>query len=144
MFCSACGPSLRERMPGLERFLLNREASGILQSVRIYAYFVDPEQSHAHRQSGISAVVNMETGRSHVFSEIAFLPFGFVLDVGEEPIDGGLADITFFGSGFSYAQEADIRVRLPVRAVNSPLPADFRNRRSIREALENRDRDPSG
>ena len=135
MFCSACGPGLRERLPGLERYLLNRGATDAPAGIRLYAYYVDPIHSHASRQSGISGVVDVVSGRLHMISEIAFLPFGLILDVGGEPIDNDLADITFLGRGYTYADESDVRMDLPVRPVNSPLPADFRTRELIRKTL---------
>jgi hypothetical protein len=135
MFCSACGPGLRERLPGIERFLLNREALDAPVGMCVYAYYIDPIQSRASRQSGISGVINVETGRAHIFSEIAFLPFGLILDVGDEPIDPEIADISHFGRGYAYSDKAHIRAALPIRPVNSPLPADFREHGAIRKLL---------
>jgi hypothetical protein len=124
MFLSACGPGLQEHNPDLVRFVLNREARALPPKFQFYAYLHHPESS-AMRQSGLTGVIR-GTGNVHVFSEIAFPPFGLIMNVdGDQPIDRRLCNITHLRE-YSYRAWDIVYLQMPVLHVTSVLPGDFR------------------
>lgn len=132
MFASACGPGLFSAERALTRYVLNRDARGIPDKYRLYCFIMAGDSSSA-RQSGVTGLFSGRT--SHIFSEISFPPFGYILAIASEPVDSGLTDITgFTHSGFS--EFRSIHLRLPVREVNSYFPGDFRTRDEWRHAID--------
>ena len=80
MFCSACQPILTENNPRLVRFLLNKEMSFPGYDMPMIALSLfDIENSVATRQSGISGVIDKDTGAQRLYSEISFPPFNIVM-----------------------------------------------------------------
>jgi hypothetical protein len=128
MFASAIGHEPFTSNPDLVRYVLNRTHRGIPTKYRIYCFLMALE-STSSRQSPIAASISgLGTGAPvHVFSEISFPPFGYILAVDSPPIDSGLADITFFTES-NATDWRDLHLRLPVRSVNSHFPGDFRAR----------------
>jgi len=132
MFASACGPSFFAGFSDLVRFVLNPSITGLSPEVRIFAYYVDP-RSRASRQSGITGNMNIDTGVTYVYAEIAFQPFGYVLCVNSPPPHRGLLDISFMADA-APGEERTLTLPLPGLQVNSVLPADFRTEREIEQA----------
>jgi hypothetical protein len=123
MFASACGPGLCEKSPELTRYVLNRDHRGIPNQFRIYCYLMGPD-SMMSRQAGITGLISDRS--SHVFSEISFPPFGYILTIDSPPVDEGLLDITHF-TGFGYNDWRSEYFRMPVRKVNSYFPGDYQS-----------------
>lgn len=134
MFFSACGPGFHEKHPELVRFVLNKEMLQVPERIRFYTFFQDPNKSTGSRQSGVSGVLNLERARPHVFSEIVFPPYGFIMMLDTPPIDQRLCDITHFGE-FAHRTRSIRHLRLPVLPIVSWLPADFRDEEEIEQAL---------
>jgi hypothetical protein len=137
MFFSACGPGLQERNPELVRFVLNREMRQLPRKFQFFAYLHHPE-SAAIRQSGLTGVIK-GPGRQHVFSEIAFPPFGFIMSVdGHPPIDHRLCNVTWLNQ-YSYRAWDIVYLQMPVLHVTTVLPGDFRTVDEVnRDIIENR------
>jgi hypothetical protein len=137
MFFSACGSEFHKYHADLVRFVLNKEAKHVLECFRFYCFFQHPTESAASRQSGLTGVLNFEHAqhRQHVFSEMVFPPYGFIMTVDTPPMDRRLCDITDFGS-FEYKDKRTLYLKLPVLPVVSWLPGDFRDEREIKQALE--------
>src|SRR5688500_9009090 len=98
------------------------------------------EDSGASRQSGITGLIAAVPGapggtKTHIFSEIAFPPFGYVLAINTPPADKGLLDITAF-TRLGYRDFRSLYLPMPVRSVNSYFPADFRSRQEWEDALD--------
>jgi hypothetical protein len=74
--------------------------------------------------------LNMSVARSHVYSEISFPPFGYILTEDSPPPDRRLVDISFFAQ-YGYNDWVDISLRLPVLPIYSWLPGDFRSRDEV-------------
>lgn len=131
MFASACGSDLFGSNPGLCRFVLNRDQSGLPPEFQIFAYYIHPFSS-ASRQSGITANLDLEDGASpSVYSEIAFPPFGYVLCLNRtRPPNERLVDITFMAHDSSKG-ERTLNLQLPPLPVNSFLPGDYRSQLQI-------------
>lgn len=134
MFFSACGPSLHLRFPDLVRFVLQKDTQHMPHGSHVYAYLFHPDKSEAFRQSGMTGVLKFEKGVQHVFSEIAFPPFGFILTGDSKPIHPTLLDINFMGQ-YSYNTREIIYLKLPVLPVVSWLPGDFRTKEGIAETV---------
>ena len=132
MFLSACGPELQKRFPELVRFVLNKYDEHVPCGLRVFGYLLDPTGSRGFRQSGMSGVVNFNRGKQHVFSEIAFSPFGFLLTGDIEPIHADLCDITHLADHPFHRKET-WWLKLPVLPVVSWLPGDFRTADEIQK-----------
>jgi hypothetical protein len=83
MFLSACGPFLQKDNPDLVRFVLNRDIRQLPPKFQFFAYLHHPE-STAIRQSGLTGVMKGPS-KQHLFSEIAFPPFGLIMSVDGRP-----------------------------------------------------------
>lgn len=135
MFFSACGPGLQKANPALVRFVLNKEERQFPSRVRIYAYLHHPTESTVFRQSGLSGV--MTPSGVHVFSEIAFPPFGLIMSIDHPPIEPRLCDITHLAE-YSFFARRDLYLKLSVFPVTTPLPGDFRTVENVkRDVVEN-------
>jgi hypothetical protein len=118
MFFSACGPGLQENNPYLVRFVLDRETRVLPPKFQFYAYLHHPDSS-AMRQSGLTGVTRGPSN-IHVFSEIAFPPFGLIMSVdGHRPIDHRLCNITHLHE-YEYRAWDIVYLRMPVLHVTSP------------------------
>lgn len=137
MFFSACGPSLQQKNPDLAHFVLNQEARQLPRKFQFFAYLHHPELA-AIRQSGLTGVAK-GAGKLHLFSEIAFPPFGLVMsENGHPPIDHRLCDITHL-SRYGYREWEIIYLQMPVLHVTTVLPGDFRTIGEVnRDLVENR------
>lgn len=137
MFFSACGPSLQEKNPDLVRFVLNRDVRQLPPTFQFFAYLHHPE-SVAIRQSGLTGVVK-GPNKQHLFSEIAFPPFGLVMSINDRPpIDHRLCNISKLNE-YSYRAWDIIYLQMPVLHVTTVLPGDFRTVDEVKKDLaENR------
>ncbi len=128
MFASSCGPGLFAASDDLRRYVLNRDHTGIPPRYRLYAYLMAP-RSKSSRQSGVAGLLTGPLERPfakmHVFAEVAFPPFGYILSINTPPVQNELADLTDFTS-IGFRDFRSLHIRLPVREVNSYFPADFR------------------
>jgi hypothetical protein len=137
MFFSACGPGLGTKYPDLARLVLNQKHRYLPYGIRVFAYLVHPLKSASYRQSGVTGYVNYERGlKRHVFAEIAFAPFGFILTLEGEPIGTPLCEITGFAE-CSYDWWETRFLELPVMPVVSWFPGDFRTKDELLHSLEN-------
>jgi hypothetical protein len=124
MFASTNGPSFFAAHPELRKFVLDRNAVGIPHKFRLYTYLTT-SNTQAGRITGIVATMDFGGSGPSVFSEIAFMPFGYILTIGSQPPAAGLFDITFFCYE-RFGQYRDLHLPIPSREVHSHLPADFR------------------
>ena len=136
MFFSACGPGLQRKNPDLVRFVLNRDVRELPHRFQFFAYLHHPE-SAAIRQSGLTGVI--KGSGTHLFSEIAFPPFGLIMSVdGQPPIDHKVCNITNL-SQYGYRAWDIIYLQMPVLHVTTVLPGDFRTVDEVnRDMTDNR------
>ena len=132
MFGSACGPKFFEINQELRKFVLDKNCQFLPQKFRLYASLMS-FSSTASRQAGITGLIR--DGTKHVFSEIAFPPFVYVLSINSPPVVEGLQDITFFANG-GLAQHRSIHLNLPIQPISSKFPGDYRTMSEIREGYE--------
>jgi hypothetical protein len=129
MFFSVNGPAFQARHSDLVRFVLDKESRDFPRDVRIYAFYTFANRM---RMAGVSgAVTGLGTSRSqfHIFSEITFPPFGFVLSFeGLAPPAAVFCEISGF-SRFSYMDWRDgIIMKLPLMPIFTGFPGDYRTR----------------
>jgi hypothetical protein len=140
MFASVCGPGLFKEEPALTRFVLNGDHRGIPSKFRLYCFLMSRD-SGANRQAGLTGLMSGLPGAPgtevHMFAEIAFPPFGYILTVESRPNDRALTDITFFAQS-GYQEFRSLHLPLPTRAVNSYFPGDFRTAEEWNAAIDKR------
>jgi hypothetical protein len=121
--------------------VLNREAMGLDPKYRFYLYYNAGNRS---RMIGGSGMLDIETGKIRVLSEVTFPPLGYVLMFSGEAPDPRLVDITHFSRSL-YNDYRDVSLRLPVLPVYTQYPGDYRDGETVlREAEENRLAPPRG
>jgi hypothetical protein len=139
MFFSACGPGLQKKYPDLVRFVLDRKVRYMPYGLRVSAYLVHPTKSVAFRQCGVTGLVNFHRGLTrHIFAEISFAPFGFIMTFDGEPSGVSLCEITQFAEN-GYDGWGTHFLKFPVLPVVSWLPGDFRTRDELEAALQTRE-----
>ena len=74
-------------------------------------------------------------GDQHVFSEIAFPPFGLIMSFKPEPVHEELCNITHFGQANINAWDI-MYLKLPVFPVVSFFPGDFRTVDEMKKTVE--------
>lgn len=135
MFFSVNQPEFRLAQPYLVGLVLDRERKYLPPNIRIFVYYT---ASSTTRAVGVSAMMNVGSGRMLVSSELSFPPFGYVLTFDRDaPIDKRLVEITHFAR-YDYNQFAVMNMQLPVLETHLPLPGDYRSRADIkRDAQHN-------
>jgi hypothetical protein len=124
MFFSVNSSGFQKVQPDLVRFVLNPFSSEYPSTVRIFAFYT---LSNRIRSAGAAAM--LRGPGMHVFSEIAFAPFGFVMALSDTPPpDPRLVDIGGFAK-FSYRDwRTGISMRLPMMSIYTGFPGDYRPR----------------
>lgn len=121
MFFSSNGSGFQEKHHELVRFVLNREATGIDPSIKIYMYF---NFGNRGRRTGIVGGINTEQGVARVFSELTYPPCGYIMTFNSQAPDDRLIEITHF-TEYRYNDWKHISLRIPALEVYTPFPADF-------------------
>lgn len=124
MFFSANPPSFQAKQTDTVRLLLNRWQKHLHPSVRLYGAL---NWSDRARQSAITGRAHFDTGKTYVYSEIAFRPFTYVLTLDSPPPDDRLVDLSHFAT-YAYNDWCDVALRLPILSVYTFFPGDFRDR----------------
>jgi hypothetical protein len=129
MFFSANGPNFRTAHPDLVKFVLNREESFMNPDTRIYVYY---NMSPVSRQSGVTGLLKVDKGQRHTFSEIAYVPFGYIMTLESRVPDDRPIDISIFAN-YRYNDWKEFSLQLPVLPVYTYFPGDYRNRDEVLE-----------
>jgi hypothetical protein len=127
MFFSINPPTFQQANPELVRFVLDKERRFLSPKYRFWTYF--NHEGH-WRTSPVSAMLNMQTHRQSVMTETSFPPFGYLLTLGSEPLDGRLYEITRFAR-FAYNDFITLPMQLPVLPTHTLIPGDYRTREEI-------------
>jgi hypothetical protein len=129
MFFSVNGPLFQKAQPDLVRFVLNRESLQFPPHVRIYAFYTFSSRSRTTAAAGFIRGLASSSSSLHVFSEITFPPFGFVMTLGNTPPpQSGFCEISGF-SAYEYRDwRCGITMRLPVMPIYTGYPGDYRTR----------------
>ena len=116
----------------LVRFVLNKDRKYADPSLRVFAYF---NAAPMFRDSALLGQIDFNAGGSHIYSEVAFPPFGYILTPDGKSLDNRLADISFF-SRYSYNEWTDVALRLPAFHLFTDIPGDFRSRDEVLKDVE--------
>ena len=115
----------------LVEFVLDRDKIGLPDGLRI---FISGTYAGIIRKSDF-AVLASEKGVFR-FSEIVFPPFICMLTFESDCPENRLIDISGFAS-YSYDQEVEFKIMLSALPVNTPYPADYRQKDEIYGNVEN-------
>jgi hypothetical protein len=140
MFFSVNGSAFRRRHTDLVRFVLNRESNIFPDDARVYAFYTFSDRSRASGVAGVVRGFGSARSSVHVFSEITFPPFGFVMTHGNHPPPAyHFSEISGFAK-FHYSDwRCGITMRLPLMPIYTAFPGDYRNRaQTLRDFEENK------
>jgi hypothetical protein len=129
MFFSINGPKFQQVQPELVRFVLNRNAKGFPDDIRVYAFYTFSNRSRTAGMAGLVRGLGTSRSSVHVFSEITSPPFGFVLaSTRHPPPEANFCDITGF-SQFAYRDwRCGVTMKLPFMPIYTGFPGDYRTR----------------
>jgi hypothetical protein len=129
MFFSINGPSFQQHQPDLVRFVLNRETRIFPSHIRVYAFYTFSDRSRAAGVTGVLRGFGSSNSTVHVFSEVTFPPFGFVMTMkNSPPPEAGFCEISSF-SRFEYQDwRGGVSMKLPVMPIYTAFPGDYRTR----------------
>jgi hypothetical protein len=121
------GEEFGQTNPGLPAFVLDPSARGLPPGFELYlALYRGPLVRH----SGVSGRLDVETGATHLMSELAHPPFAYVMSVDELSPVLPLGRITHFAS-FEPAVETAVDLELLVGFGHTPYPTDYRTRAAV-------------
>ncbi|NTA15456.1 hypothetical protein [Agrobacterium tumefaciens] len=136
MFGTLNGSGFFQRHPELQKYVLNKNEVGLPEKFRLYC-FLTSKNSHAFRASGIVAMMVTGHHRPLVFSEMSFVPFGYVLTVDSLPPSPDLFEISFFFNE-RYDSYRDLHLPIPSKETHSYFPGDYRTKDEWDLALKRR------
>jgi hypothetical protein len=127
MFFSINGPGFADANPELVKFVLNRDYRYLSPKYRLFVYF---STGRLARSSGVTGLVDLNTQRTCIFSEMNYFPYGYVLALNSHPPDPRLIEISHFAR-YGYNELARIGLRLPVLPTHLYFPGDYRTKEQI-------------
>lgn len=133
MFLGINPPELGDLEPELRAFVMRREQRGLSPSeYGLYAYIAGGELC---RYCGLGVLMTgFDTGSpkpTRAVSELASVPFGFMLELDPEKKQEGLTDILDFANKYDIDEARDIRLELPIKEINSVIPLDYRSQKEV-------------
>jgi len=132
MFFSINGPGFGDRHPELIKFILNKKEKNLNPSIRFFCYF---NIKGIFRSAGISGIVDVNTQKIILLSEINYPPFGYVMTIDSEAPDRRLAEITHF-STYSYDELSIQYIKFPVLQTHLFYPGDYRSKDEIEKLIK--------
>lgn len=128
MFFSVNQQKFSAKQKDLVKFVLDRNEKYLPNDINIYTFY---NISSRMRVSGVSARIDNILFQSqhkhmHVFSELTYPPFGYILTFDTLPPSDNLCSIKHFAK-YDYNEYADIHLRVPILPISSYMPADFRS-----------------
>jgi hypothetical protein len=132
MFFSVNGPLFQQHQTDLVKFVLDRYSKAFPKHVRVYAFYTFVNRSRAVAAAGLLSGLGSGNSTVHVFSEVTFPPFGFVMTLGNTPPpQPDFCDISGF-SKFEYNDwRAGITMTMPLKAIYTGYPGDYRPRAQV-------------
>ncbi len=143
MFFSVNSDHFRQTQVGRELawLLKNSHEKGLPKDVRFYTYF---NVIGRPRYAPISSLARFNEGNVHVFSEITYPPYGYLMALGTEPPNRRLFDITHFAWS-ELGEERTVFLDLPVMPTHlTTVPGDYRTLDQINEQKEKNKRYEEG
>jgi len=130
---------LSDTVRDLVPILKNKEAKGLPDNVRFYAYFNMQGKPRYTPKAGLYDIARRNMS---VFSEITYPPFGYIMVLNGKPPNSRLFDITHFARS-EYNERRTSYLDLPVLPTHLGIPGDYRElddiyreeQRNIAEAI---------
>ena len=130
MFLAINPPSVGKENYDLRSFVLNPEKKDFnTKKYGIYIYFL---KGFISKFIGISAL--LRDRRINVLSELAYFPFGFVLEI--NPPEGykeiyNVCNIAEIANDYDYDEITNINLKIPILETHTIFPLDYRTRNEI-------------
>ena len=137
--------------PDLVKFVLNKNECNLNPDIRIYTFFnggersrhvsnafrskIGPEGLNRNTAVNMTREANSALVASRLLSEIACRPLGYMMSFDPAPSDFLPVDISLFAR-YSYYEETSISLKLPVLAVSTYFPGDYRSLKEVRHDAE--------
>jgi hypothetical protein len=119
-------PSFGEAHPDLVKFVLDRHRQNLPDRYRLYlCLFVGP----IARFAGVSAALDVATGKAVYLTELAHPPFAYLLTMDSEP-SPPIGEITVWTTR-SLDEARDERLVLTLGFGHTPLPGDYRSKAKL-------------
>lgn len=132
-FFSANGNTFRNYHPNLEKFVLNKHKRHLGPSIKIYCYY---NPTMVARQTGVAKYLQIY-GNIEIVSEISYFPMAYIMGIENYSPSRPLFDISFF-SNYSYNDQVELSLRIPVYSIHTYLPGDFRSKKEVMEDISKR------
>ncbi len=132
MFFSICGDRFHAANPELQRFLLDKERTGIPSEYRVLMYLNASTLTEKPiiKATGVVGAIRLRPHCLRILAEHTFPPLGYVLTFGSPSPDERLFDITYF-TRFKYNTWRQEFLRPYALPLSTPFPADFRSREQV-------------
>jgi len=140
MMLAINGEGFGQTNPALSAFVLDPAARGLPQEFELYLVLY---RGPLARQSGVSGRLEVETGATHLLTELARPPFAYVMSIDEPGPAISLGRITHFAD-FEPAAETTLDLDLLVGFGHTPYPADYRTRAAVDRDRELNRAEPAG
>jgi hypothetical protein len=129
LFFSVNSPDFRLAHPDLVRFVLDKDSRAFPRNVKIYGFYTFSNRMRRAGVTGLAKGIGSTKISLHLFSEITFPPFGFVMTFADqEPPESGFCEISGLAD-FNYIDwRSCITMRLPVMPIYTWFPGDYRTR----------------
>lgn len=128
MFFSVNSSSYSSFHPGLKDFVLFKNKKYIdpyRYKIQIFIHIGDMA-----RHVGVAGVIDLAKQTTHVFTEISWPPFGYIISF-DSKTPQNYCDITYFANHFTLEEKRNIVLKIPVLESNTGLPGDHRSKQDI-------------
>jgi hypothetical protein len=113
----------------LVNFVLNRDRKYLDPKYRFFVYY---NSTGRLRAAGSVGLMDINTSKICLVSEITYPPFGYVMTINSDPPDKRLVEITHF-SRYGYYDVKIMSLELPVLPTYLSIPGDYREKERIYE-----------
>ncbi|NMB56005.1 MAG: hypothetical protein GYA15_15035 [Leptolinea sp.] len=122
-----------EKHPELVEFVKEKDNITLPKKYGIFGYY---NFEGRYRTSPVGATLDLNKSLTHVFSEISFPPFGYVLTFDSPPPYPRLIPLMYF-SRFPYYEKTDLFIDFPILPTHLSIPGDYRTKEEIYFEAEN-------
>lgn len=128
MLLATSPPELSATHPELAAFVLDREATGLLDRFQFYlALYAGP----LARSTGVAHRLDIAKGRADTLVEVAFPPYAYVMTIDSRDDKAIETSNITSAVDVGYNQTADLEMDLLVGFGHTPYPADYRTRAMV-------------
>ncbi len=129
MFFTVNYPEFQNKYPWLRDYILNKENTCYLDSLKLFVYYVEDMQS-VRISPGVLGTIDTETRITAMFSEFAYPPLGYILSYDDVVLDPRLVNITGF-SNYKYDEKATFQLNVFPLPIANTFYGEFRTPEEI-------------